>query len=969
MVNYIVKIIRYLLIIVILLFYPSNSVNSQFSNYIRYSTKPILVNGPESWDMNQVRYPNVIYDEGIFKMWYSGHNGSYWSVGYALSLDGINWYKYPNNPVLTWNFNPAEPKHIITPSVIKDSGLYRMWFTSSFSDKNDGDFTIGYATSTNGVDWQILNYKQLNSSQNWDAIGLTHPFVLKLNDHLYHLYYAARSNPNNWTIGYAISTDGLKWTPYPNNPVITNTSWWERGHNIGPDVIFDTTNQLFKMWYNTTNLGTMTSIAYAESTNSSFWSKPIDKNPVLLNELPNYFDSYGVGDGSIYKTLNSYLLWYGSRSLDLIWKIGLAYFGDLPTPQPTPSVSLFPSISPTEMPVPTNTLIPTSTSIPTIIPTIMPSPTPTPKSKEPIVIIPGMFASWNKEAILEGKTKYSSPWKLLPFIKEYDGIIVTLKNLGYTENNLLYIWPYDWRNTVAENTNLLNNYLNSNVFLKHPNKHISIIGHSLGGLIARTWAQSDNNKTRINHILTVGSPNLGVIQPYRAWEGGEISQDSSVLSIATHMLLHVGKKKIQTDRETIQELFPVLKDLLPSSPYLIRKSDNIEITKSQMYVWNIWLEALNSTVSTVYHLFDAIGGKGNDTPGKFVVTTPNKIDFLLGNWQDGKPVETRTEPGDGTVTTNRSVFSDDANTILTQDHGSLITSKEGITSILNLLDIPYSDKDIHEGMTTRFSPALLFTMQSPAIITVVTNGNTYTDTDGVLLIPNAPDGQYEIRITGKGSGTYHLSIGQFGTSNTVWTDISNSTIADKVDYYSLQFVANSPSETPITNLTVSDWISQIDSELLTLEKFNIQAVRHMRSDLAIVKYGVDEGINFITKMKLEQIYSSLSRFRNINNELAVQLSFTPQETIRKFYLMLFSDMPDYFSSKHLSLIQMSLEKERIRLLVQIEKTKPTNIHILLYRMAAKSFEVGKESLMKNELAKTHIHFLNAQLLFKEALQK
>ena len=152
-----------------------------------------------------------------------------------------------------------------------------MWFTSSFTDHDDGDFTIGYATSSNGISWSNINYRQFVASQNWDNVGLTHPYVIKIND-LYYLYYAARKNPYEWTIGFATSTDGLNWYPYSGNPIIQNrTNWWERGHNIGPYVLFDSTNNIYQMWYNTTNLGSITSIAYAESTNGITWTKPVEK--------------------------------------------------------------------------------------------------------------------------------------------------------------------------------------------------------------------------------------------------------------------------------------------------------------------------------------------------------------------------------------------------------------------------------------------------------------------------------------------------------------------------------------------------------------------------------------------------------------------------------------------------------------------------------------------------------------------
>jgi len=510
-------------------------------------------------------------------MWYSGNNGIYWSTGYAVSIDGMNWLKYPKNPVLTWNQNQSEAKNIITPSVIKDNNLYKMWFTSSYTDHDYGDFTIGYATSMDGINWIVQNYKQLLPSQTWDAVGVTHPFVLKMDNNFYYMWYCGRQNPDKWTIGLATSSDGINWTPYPANPVIkTTTVWWERGHNLGPYVLYDDNNKLFKMWYNTTNLGSITSIAYAESSDGISWEKPADKNPILLNEIPGYFDSIGISDGSVITFGNSHLLWYGGSAIYGFWNIGLAYDGDPPVPLPIPTGSLFPEDSPTPTIKPTETLtptpspIPSPTSTPIPTPTPIPSPTPTPKQKEPIVLIPGMFASWNKEAMLEGNTNANLEWKMLGFVRDYDGIIQTLKNLGYKENETLFIWFYDWRKPVNDIASQLNQFIVSKVIPKSPTGTFSLVGHSLGGIVGRTWAQMDKNYLKLSHIITVASPHQGVIQPYRAWEGGDLTQDDTVMSFASAIVLHVNKKTFQTDRETIQQIFPVLKNLLPSSPSMER---------------------------------------------------------------------------------------------------------------------------------------------------------------------------------------------------------------------------------------------------------------------------------------------------------------------------------------------------------------------------------------------------------------
>jgi pimeloyl-ACP methyl ester carboxylesterase len=728
------------------------------------------------------------------------------------------------------------------------------------------------------------------------------------------------------------------------------------------------------MWYNTSNLGSITSIAYAESTDGYTWQKPVEKNPILLNEIPGYFDYKGLSDGSVIVLGNTDLLWYGGAIISGISNIGLAYLGEAPVALPTPLGSLFPTVTPSSTQIPTDTPTPTSTPIPTTTPTLTPTPspsptlTPTPKKKKPVVIVPGMFSSWNKEAILEGKSNVKSMWKLLPFVHEYDGIVQTFKNLGYTENDTLFVYPYDWRKSILDSTALFGQFLSSQVFLKHPDDKIVIIGHSLGGLIARAWIQTGANKDKIDNLITVGSPNQGVIQPYRAWEGGDVSQDDSVISFAASVILHLNQSVLTTDRETVQKIFPVLKDLLPVAPYLIQKSDNSDINKNQMYVWNDFLEKLNSSVSSIYSFIDTVSGTGIDTPNKYIVSTPSKIDFLLGNWQDGKPENIVKAPGDGTVTQSRAIFSDDPSSTLLKNHGALITSREGIEKILQILAVDYTFEDIVEGKTTSFSHGLLFLLRSPATFTVSGNGSVYSDLDSILYIPDASAGEYTTTVVGTGSGTYHLSIGQYSTNGSTWTDITGTTEINKKDTYVVQYTPDSPLDKPIINLSGNDWLSQINAKLLELEKIaDKQRIRRIRIELALTEKFLERKNYFIVGKQLEKLLFSLSDIREKSKAETATLTFETGDLVLSVYDLLLRDKPEYFPEKSLSHTVEFLDRTKGKIFKSIDKKKTDIKHILLYQKALNYFVMGKSAFVKSQFAKASIYFLQSKIVFNEVL--
>ena len=58
----------------------------------------------EDYDGRGVTMPEVIFDESrqLYRMWYTAVAlFDVTSIGYAVSVDGIEWHKYPANPVVT----------------------------------------------------------------------------------------------------------------------------------------------------------------------------------------------------------------------------------------------------------------------------------------------------------------------------------------------------------------------------------------------------------------------------------------------------------------------------------------------------------------------------------------------------------------------------------------------------------------------------------------------------------------------------------------------------------------------------------------------------------------------------------------------------------------------------------------------------------------------------------------------------
>lgn len=242
-------------------------------NWTKSEANPFLGPGPAgSWDDAFRGQISVLKDGGLYKMWYSGAaDGGYWQTGYATSTNGTDWNIYGSNPVLSVGPNGSwDEQEADGPVVIKDGGTYKMWYHGC--DVGYTICSIGYATSTNGIDWNKYpgNPVLTPTVGQWDENFVGWPAVVK-NGSTYEMWYYT-----NGQIGRATSSDGLNWTKYANNPVIAQA--WD-GQAAGvPSVLLE--NGTYRLWLSNSNSSPDQGIGYMESTDGISWTMPIS-NPIL----------------------------------------------------------------------------------------------------------------------------------------------------------------------------------------------------------------------------------------------------------------------------------------------------------------------------------------------------------------------------------------------------------------------------------------------------------------------------------------------------------------------------------------------------------------------------------------------------------------------------------------------------------------------------------------------------------------
>jgi predicted GH43/DUF377 family glycosyl hydrolase len=162
--------------------------------------------------------PTVIYDEGIFKMWFAGakHPLKYANgIGYATSHDGDHW-EVNRDPVV-----PTTSSMSATwcPAIVKKGTLYFMYIGACNS-------MIGYPyevilmTSVDGIHWSSRG-KVLEARRDvsWQSSGIV-PCQVIYDENRFKMMYTGFSG-DTFALGYTESAEGLNWDATSDLPTLT----------------------------------------------------------------------------------------------------------------------------------------------------------------------------------------------------------------------------------------------------------------------------------------------------------------------------------------------------------------------------------------------------------------------------------------------------------------------------------------------------------------------------------------------------------------------------------------------------------------------------------------------------------------------------------------------------------------------------------------------------------------------------
>jgi hypothetical protein len=144
--------------------------------------------------------PCVLRDDDIWRCWYlsctrweviDGRPEAFYHLKYAESENGIDWER---KGIVAIDYKTDTEAGISQPSVLKEAGLYKMWYSyraaSGYRTERDKSYRIGYAESHDAKHWIRMDEAAgIDVSEHgWDSEMIEYPHVIVHGNEKYMFY-------------------------------------------------------------------------------------------------------------------------------------------------------------------------------------------------------------------------------------------------------------------------------------------------------------------------------------------------------------------------------------------------------------------------------------------------------------------------------------------------------------------------------------------------------------------------------------------------------------------------------------------------------------------------------------------------------------------------------------------------------------------------------------------------------------
>jgi predicted GH43/DUF377 family glycosyl hydrolase len=236
-------------------------------------------------------------------------------------VQNTDWIRYEKNPVF-----PAIPgtwmeSQTANPDILLFEDKYFMYFRG----QQNGHDRIGVATVAHslfdGKTWNVNPEPVLDAgdSRDWDETHVLDPAAVLVNGRIF-IYYSAVSPHCDRSVCLAVSSDGVHFKKFKDNPVVIGG---------GPEIVYH--NDLFYLYYWKQRSGEKGFELHLSTSADGYRFDEYSDKPILPVGTMGSWDSVTVETPRIFKEDNVfYMMYCGSdRYEDYPWHAGLAYSHDL----------------------------------------------------------------------------------------------------------------------------------------------------------------------------------------------------------------------------------------------------------------------------------------------------------------------------------------------------------------------------------------------------------------------------------------------------------------------------------------------------------------------------------------------------------------------------------------------------------------------------------------------------------------
>ncbi len=251
--------------------------------WVMYPGSPVLAPSAGQWNSGMVAGPEVVMFRDTLRMWFEGSSAPQLDgvihLGYAWSTDGIVWHEH-SAPVLSATYLAWDYPHLVSPNVLVDGDTLRMWYGGG--DVTGVGMRIGYAVSVDGINWTRNPDPVMSGDQSWNSSGVVPGGVIKERGGGFKMWFSGGVGPagyptlaSKWSIGLATSPDGIHWTAAA-NPVLAHGAAGEYDQNLALAGTVRETTSGYELWYTGSRKEGNYSVAgvvYATSQDGMTWIK------------------------------------------------------------------------------------------------------------------------------------------------------------------------------------------------------------------------------------------------------------------------------------------------------------------------------------------------------------------------------------------------------------------------------------------------------------------------------------------------------------------------------------------------------------------------------------------------------------------------------------------------------------------------------------------------------------------------